>query len=264
MDKSVPAGAAKLLNFIGRIEVGTDGRSGYDVVFAQRQKKLAQLKKLPITRRTVDEWIATMPWWGGQSSASGRYQFMKATLTGLKKELKLRGSQVMDADLQDRLGYHLLKRRGFEKFIAGKMTATAFGKALAQEWASLPVLAGTRGKHGNVIRGQSYYSGDKFNRALVSPERVEAILADVLRASSASSAQSTAPAPDSPAPLPPEPPKTIPQSKTLWVALAGFLATAGGALTDWRVATVICVFITLVAFLFIGRERIRKIVDHGV
>jgi putative chitinase len=71
------------------------------------------------------------------------------------------------------------------------------------------------------------------------------------------------PEPAPPAP-PPEPPKTIPKSKTLWTVLVGFIASITGALSDWKVATVICVFITLAAFLFIGRERIKKILDHGV
>jgi hypothetical protein len=64
--------------------------------------------------------------------------------------------------------------------------------------------------------------------------------------------------------LPPEPPKTIPTSKTLWTVLVGFIASIAGALSDWKVATVICLFITLTAFLFIGRERIRKIIDRGI
>jgi putative chitinase len=73
------------------------------------------------------------------------------------------------------------------------------------------------------------------------------------------------PAPPAPPPAPPsEPPKTIPKSKTLWTVLVGFIASIAGALSDWKVATVICVFITLAAFLFIGRERIKKILDHGV
>lgn len=53
----------------------------------------------------------------------------------------------MDPNLQDRLGYHLLKRRGYEQFIAGLINRTEFGTRLAQEWASFPVLAATKGAH---------------------------------------------------------------------------------------------------------------------
>jgi hypothetical protein len=43
-------------------------------------------------------------------SASGRHQFMRATLQGLAQELGSCSTQVFDADLQDCLGYHLLIR----------------------------------------------------------------------------------------------------------------------------------------------------------
>jgi hypothetical protein len=81
-----------------------------------------------------------------------------------------------DADLQDRLGYRLLKRRGYGEFMAGKIDRTEFGKRLAQEWASLPVLAAATVGKRKVARGQSYYAGDGLNKALVGPERVEAML----------------------------------------------------------------------------------------
>src|SRR5690606_23257866 len=111
-----------------------------------------------------------------KSSASGRYQFMRATLQGLARELGLRGAQLFDSNLQDRLGFHLLKRRGYEDYVAGRITRTEFGKRLAQEWASLPVLAATKGEHRDLKRGQSYYAGDALNKSLVSPAKVEAVL----------------------------------------------------------------------------------------
>src|SRR6185312_4179042 len=111
------------------------------------------------------------------SSAAGRYQFMRATLLGLRSELNLRGSQL----LQDRLGYHLLLRRGYDDFMAGKISRTEFGKRLAQEWASFPVLTVCKGAHRQLNRGQSYYAGDGLNKALVKPEKVEAVLDEVLK-----------------------------------------------------------------------------------
>lgn len=176
MDKTVPAPAAVLLDFIGQ----TEAPRGYDTIFGNNQGKLPK----PLTTMTVDEVIAAGPTWTRSfgSSAAGRYQFMRATLQDLKKELGLRGIQVLDANLQDRLGYHLLRRRGCDDFVAGKLSATAFGKALAQEWASFPVLANTQGAHRALTRGQSYYAGDGLNKALVKPEAVEAILKKALAA----------------------------------------------------------------------------------
>jgi muramidase (phage lysozyme) len=174
MDKTVPPGAAYLLNFIGSIEAPR----GYYTLYGNRQDRYPwRLTDLTIGEvlRKGREW----PQLHG-SSACGRYQFMAGpshTLAGLCKELGLRSDQVFDADLQDRLGYHLLRRRGYDAFAAGALSAVTFAKAPAQEWASLPVLAPTKGAKRFVLRGQSYYAGDGLNKSLVKPERVEAVLA---------------------------------------------------------------------------------------
>jgi len=173
MDKTVPAGAALLLDFIGDIEAP----QGYGTIYANKQNKLAK----PLTSMTLGDVVDAQKAWSKNhgSSAAGRYQFMRATLQDLSKELGLRGNQLFDADLQDRLGYHLLKRRGYDTFMAGQIGAVEFGRRLAQEWASLPVLAATKGAHRQVPRGSSFYMGDKLNKSLVTPERVEAMLAKV-------------------------------------------------------------------------------------
>lgn len=85
-------------------------------------------------------------------------------------------------DLQDRMGYHLLKRRGYAAFIAGKITRSEFGKRLAQEWASLPVLVPMKGAKRLINRGQSYYAGDGVNKSLTKPEQLEDILDVALKA----------------------------------------------------------------------------------
>lgn len=179
MDKSIPPGAAALLNFIGAIET-KPGPGGYDTIYGHNQKRLPK----PLITMTVDEVIAAGPGWTRAygSSAAGRFQFMCATLKGLKAELGLRGGQIFDPNLQDRLGYHLLRRRGYEAFISGQLDVPSFARRLAMEWASLPVLGACKGAHRWVTRGQSYYVGDGLNKSLVKPEKVEAILAAVLLA----------------------------------------------------------------------------------
>ncbi|RUT32658.1 hypothetical protein EMQ25_05795 [Arsenicitalea aurantiaca] len=201
MDPNVPAGAAVLLDFIRKIETGKADASSYEVVFGHNESKLPK----PLTTMTVDEVIAAGPSWtrAWRSSAAGGYQFMNATLKDLKRELGLRGTQVMNPNLQDRLAYHLLKRRGYEAFMAGRINAVEFGKRLAMEWASLPVLATTQGQHRQVNRGQSYYAGDGLNKALTKPEDVEAVIAY---------AKSVEMVPPQPAPQPaPAPSRPIPQ-----------------------------------------------------
>lgn len=175
MDKNVPAGAALLLDFIASFEAPY----GYGTIYGNNQNKLPA----GLTTMRLDDVIAAGPTWTKKygSSACGRYQFMRATLQGLKTELGLTGMEFFDPNLQDCLGYHLLKRRGYASFMSGKITPTAFGLRIAQEWASFPVLAATKGAHRNVVRGQSYYAGDGLNKSLVKPEAVEKALASALK-----------------------------------------------------------------------------------
>ncbi|TXN33876.1 glycoside hydrolase family 104 protein [Methylobacterium sp. WL19] len=196
MDKSVPAGAALLLDFIASYEAPY----GYGTIYGNNQNKLPA----GITTMRLDDVIAAQKSWTTKygSSACGRYQFMRATLQGLKTELGLSGMEFFDPNLQDRLGYHLLKRRGYASFMSGALSPVGFGLKLAQEWASFPVLAATKGAHRNVVRGQSYYVGDGLNKALVKPEAVEKALASALKLFGVPGSQ----APVTATPTPPTPP----------------------------------------------------------
>lgn len=180
MDKTVPTGAALLLDFIRQTEVGRKDRASYDVIYANKQGKLAK----PLTSMTLDEVLAAQKGWSKNngSSAAGGYQFMRTTLVELIAELALRGSQLLDTDLQDRLGFHLLKRRGYQQYVDGTINAVEFGKRLAMEWASFPVLTDCKGAHRQLKRGQSYYAGDGLNKALVAPEKIEQLLLLVRKA----------------------------------------------------------------------------------
>lgn len=182
MDSTVPAGAAILLAFIRATETGRGDASAYDTVYAHKEGRLPRR----LTSMTLGEIVDAQKAWSKNfgSSAAGAYQFMRITLIGLSKELGLRGDQIFDAAFQDRLGFHLLKRRGYEEFVAGRISRSELGKRLAQEWASFPVLAPTQGGSRKVTRGQSYYAGDGLNKALVKPEVVEALL-DKVKAASA-------------------------------------------------------------------------------
>lgn len=229
MDKNVPPGAAILLDFIGNIEAP----KGYGTIYANKQNTLAK----PLTSMTVDEVIASGPSWtrAHKSSAAGRYQFMNATLKELKKELGLRGTQIFDANLQDRLAFHLLIRRGYESFMAGKLSVPAFGKLLAQEWASLPVLADTKGQKRDVKRGQSFYAGDGLNKSLVKPEAVEAAIALAKKVADTFVQEPTKPVALKPAPIPVQP---LPEP-------------AKGKGTPWAIIIAVIVLAAIAAALFI-------------
>lgn len=167
---TVPAPARRLLDFIGSKEAPR----GYDTVFGNRMDRMPK----PLTTMTIDEVIAQGQWRTKNfgSSAAGRYQFMRATLASLKQTERLTGREVMTPELQDRLGYALLMRRGYAKFMAGQLSVAGFGLGLAREWASFPVLAPTKGAHRQVQRGQTYYLGDGLNKVLATAGEVEAVL----------------------------------------------------------------------------------------
>jgi hypothetical protein len=179
----VTPAARKLLDFIGK----TEAPRGFDTVFGNKPMPR------PLTTMTFDEVVRDGPRRTREygSSAAGRFQFMrdtldaKSTTADLKGEMGLTGSELFNADLQTQMGIHLLKRRGFDKFMSGRMGVNAFALNLAKEWASFPVLANCKGAHRQVKRGQSYYVGDGQNKALVKPEAVEALLNSIRPASAA-------------------------------------------------------------------------------
>lgn len=175
MDASVLPGAAILLDFISEKESG----GHYDVIIGNHQGSLTK----PITSMTMQELASAQHAWAKKwgSSAAGRYQEMSGTIASLPT--LWRPTDHFTPDLQDRIAYALLKRRGYAEFMARKMATVEFGRRLAMEWASLPMLADGQGAHGHVKRGHSYYDGDGKNAALVTPEKVEAVLALVHAAS---------------------------------------------------------------------------------
>jgi len=174
MKTHVPVGAAILLAFIRKTETGRDDGSAYETLYAHKEDNLP----VPLTQMTVGDVVDAQKQWSRnwRSSACGAYQFIRATLVSLCKECSLSGTDRFTPDLQDRLGYHLLKRRGYAEFMAGEIDLVEFGKRLAMEWASMPVLSACRGAHRSLQRGQSYYAGDALNKALVRPERFAAVI----------------------------------------------------------------------------------------
>lgn len=128
---------------------------------------------------------------GLASSATGRYQFMPATLTNLMKQMDLTGNERFTPEMQDNLALQLLKNRGLEQWQQGKLSDATFMNNLAFEWASLP----------NPHTGRSQYAGDGLNKSLVTPAQVSTMLGG---AKSLMEGTSTpAPAPSLGVPTPP-------------------------------------------------------------
>ncbi len=257
---TVPLHAQNLLDFIGDIEAP----QGYDTIFGNRQGNLP----VPLTQMTYGNIIDAQANWGSKtwvrsnwghktaSSAAGRYQFMRATLQDIAKEVRtIDGRTIFSSGLQDRLGYYLLLRRGYADFISGKLNLVQFGLNLAKEWASFPVLSATKGQHRDVTRGQSYYAGDGLNKSLIKPEQVEQRLRHV-RELVALMTEADTPATISPKPSKAKPsggdtatatveavkPKPVRKSGRFWTwLLTGGISSAtiteklGAFQLDWRV-----------------------------
>jgi muramidase (phage lysozyme) len=145
-----------LLNMIVKPESG----GNYNIAYGGRTPKTADGRTLD--EMSLNEVRAHQRRMGHPSTAVGRYQIISSTMDSLIKEMGLTGNEIFDEAMQDRMGIHLLKRRGLDDFLAGRITTQQFMKNLSQEWAGLPM----------DMSGRSYYHGDGLNRAGISPQEV--------------------------------------------------------------------------------------------
>lgn len=151
-----------LANRLADFVAGPESNGNYNAVFGKANSTT------DLSKFTVDEILQRQKQTvarGGQS-ATGRYQIIRKTLMGLKKDMGLTGSEMFTPELQDAMFIELAKRRGLEKFRAGKMSLEQFSLNLAKEWASLP----------DPKTGRSYYAGDGLNKAHVTPGQVRVAL----------------------------------------------------------------------------------------
>lgn len=117
---------------------------------------------------TLDQVMALSGSRGTESSATGRYKLMKATLGGLKTELGLAGTEQFTPALQDRMAVQFLNRRGYSEWQAGWITDAQFANRLALECVSLSNITSQNGRPAGV----SAYAGDGLDRSSVSPASV--------------------------------------------------------------------------------------------
>jgi len=121
-----PGTGGPLLDEISKSE----GTRGYNDAFAH------QHPGVDLSKLTINQVEALQRTQRG-SPAIGRYQFMTATLEGLKKQLGLSGSEMFTPAMQERLARSLLQRRGYDQWKAGKLSDQAFMHNLSEEWAGL-------------------------------------------------------------------------------------------------------------------------------
>ena len=143
-----------LLDFIAKYE----SSDNYNAVFSRIKNKPRNLTSWTIGQ--VLDWQDSIdPLY--PSEAAGRYQIMEDTLREIYPKAGLKLTSLFDEKGQDALCRALLRRRGMEYYIIGKLTLESFCVNIAKEWASMPLVIPIRGKR----VGQSYYGGDGLNKA---------------------------------------------------------------------------------------------------
>jgi muramidase (phage lysozyme) len=145
---TTPSGnvVGRLLEYIGKKE----SNGNYNILVGGKTEP--NLTNMTIAE--VLEYQRGMRQRGHESTAVGKYQIIKGTLESLIKEGYASPSDRFNASIQDRLATGLLKRRGLEKYQAGKLSKDQFADNLSKEWASLPYRT-----------GESYYAGVGSNKS---------------------------------------------------------------------------------------------------
>jgi muramidase (phage lysozyme) len=149
--------AAKVLGLIRNVEAGENPYN-----------KLVGGKTGNLTDMTVGEVLQyqnTMLQKGHESTALGGYQFIRDTLKAAVRDTGTPLDAKFDQSTQDNLGYHLLQKRGWNDYKAGKLDKDTFMDNLASEWASFP-----------LANGKSKYAGVGSNAALVGRDQVAAAI----------------------------------------------------------------------------------------
>ena len=162
-----------VIALLDKIRAVEAGNAGYNADFRNDDRWTLTNKTFNEVRSLARRQLAQ----GEPSSAIAGYQFLAGTLDFLQTKLELSGNEIMDPFFQDELAVALMViKHGFMKLARGEIGSSAFGNNLSREWASFPVLYDQKGAHRFVRRGETYYAGDKLNKALVSPTTVEALL----------------------------------------------------------------------------------------
>ena len=148
------SGAYKpILNIIGRAEAPR----GYNQIFGRG-------REAPLTEMTISEVYdlqRRMLRSGSESSAVGRYQFLRDTLKETVAVLGLDPDTVkMTPEIQDQLATALVGKH-LKAYKAGRIDKDTLADRLADKWAGLP-----------LANGQSRYKGVGNNNATVSRQAV--------------------------------------------------------------------------------------------
>lgn len=162
---SVSKKATKPITYDALLETIAKGESqgNYNAYFGNAENNELVFTKMKLAE--VLEWQKNFVERGSRSSAVGKYQFIRPTLTRLVKDLNIDRNSRFDENLQDKLAVALLEKRGLNEYVRGKIDRKKFAHNLSKEWAALPKVIGDSPT-------DSYYEGDGLNHARVSVNEV--------------------------------------------------------------------------------------------
>lgn len=131
----------KLLDFIARYESG----GNYEIILGG--KTINGLTKATIA--DVFKLQDAMRAKGMESTAVGRYQYIKSTLEGTIKQMGLNPeSTTFDEKTQDAIATQTLRTIGLDQWLDGKLDDSAFLNKVARVWAGIPTTGGTSAYQG--------------------------------------------------------------------------------------------------------------------
>ena len=160
MDSATEGRVGELLNFIARYESNGD----YNIMVGGKRGKLTSMTVAEILDMQKDM-IAK----GHESTAVGRYQYIRKTLAGTAAQMGMDvGSTKFDEKTQDALAIQTLRTIGLESWLNGKLDDGAFLNKVARVWASVPTTS-----------GGSYYAGVGSNKAGVKSDVALNTLQDI-------------------------------------------------------------------------------------
>jgi hypothetical protein len=156
-----PVNDQPFLELIGGIE----GPDGYDDIVLGATSQPPK----PVTELTVREVLAyqrQLQLEGSDSTAVGRFQFIRKTLNWLAEVHEIDLDRKFDRRTQEYLARALMNNCDFYEVGANEHRV---GNCLARAWAALPVITGDKA-------GRSYYGGVGTNRARTTRDEVLAVL----------------------------------------------------------------------------------------
>lgn len=134
-DSATQGKVGDILNFIARYE----SRGNYNIVVGGQT--VPELSKMTLNQ--VYDYQRQMVQSGKESSAVGRYQYIRKTLVDTAAQMGLDpATTVFDQKTQDAIATHTLRSIGLDKWLNEQMSDEQFLNNVAKIWAGIPTTSG--------------------------------------------------------------------------------------------------------------------------